>query len=222
MNALKHGLLAQQVVLPSEDEEEFLAFSLGLEQQLQPAGELEGWLVDCIAAYAWRLRRLIRIEKGILIRYTFEQAVEEAEEDAAEQGEQRQSMIAKVFGVLKDMTPETPQVAEAAVAALNEIVAMEARQQEAETRAEEAERARNGTEGALGLAFMTAALETDAFAKLSRYESHIQRSMFRALTELERIQTARGKDEPARSSQAPPSLELEEEAGMDLADAPFE
>jgi hypothetical protein len=78
MNALEHGLLAQHVVLPTEDEQEFQAFSLGLEQQLQPVGELERMLVDSIAAYAWRLRRLVRIEKGFLIRYTYSHALEES------------------------------------------------------------------------------------------------------------------------------------------------
>ena len=56
LNALKHGLLAQRVVLPNEDDSEFATLSLGLEQRLQPAGELEELLVDMIAAGAWRLR----------------------------------------------------------------------------------------------------------------------------------------------------------------------
>jgi len=63
VNAVKHGLLAQQVVLPNEDEEEFAEFAIRLAHELQPVGELEDFLVGMIAACAWRLRRLQRVER---------------------------------------------------------------------------------------------------------------------------------------------------------------
>ncbi len=42
-----------------------------------------------------------------------------------------------------------------------------------------------------GLAFIRVANNSDAFSKLSRYESTIERSLFKALHELQRLQSAR-------------------------------
>lgn len=67
-NAVSHGLLAgpENVVLPGEDRDVFDAFKKGLHKDLAPVGEMEALLVDRIISSAWRLRRLQRIELGIL------------------------------------------------------------------------------------------------------------------------------------------------------------
>jgi len=65
LNATKHGLLSREVLLPGEDEAAFAALGEDLRAELQPAGELEGLLVERIAAAQWRLRRLGRVEAGI-------------------------------------------------------------------------------------------------------------------------------------------------------------
>ena len=49
-----------------EDESAFFELSERLWDELQPAGELEGLLVDQIITAHWRLRRLGRVEAGIL------------------------------------------------------------------------------------------------------------------------------------------------------------
>jgi hypothetical protein len=209
MNALKHGLLAQRVVLPSEKEDEFQEFSLGLEEQLRPVGELEAMLVDSVAAYAWRLRRLVRVERGILLRYTSEQIIERAEQDTNEDLE--------TTGVLREELQHCagvgPRTDEAMAAVLNEIVALEESLRESARKRVEAKGDLNGPDGVLGRAFMTDALGLDAFAKLSRYESHIQRSMFKALDELQRLQAVRGQTTPSTLNQESNSLELEEGDG---------
>ena len=64
-NALKHGLLTQDVLLPNEDEAVFEDLDERLREELRPVGELEGLLVDRIVAAHWRLRRLGRVEAGI-------------------------------------------------------------------------------------------------------------------------------------------------------------
>ena len=43
----------------------------------------------------------------------------------------------------------------------------------------------------LGLAFVRGANGADAFSKLSRYEAAIERSLYKALHELQRLQAAR-------------------------------
>src|SRR5215212_3545546 len=65
LNALKHGLLSQEILLPGEDEEALRELGESLRAELQPVGELESLLVDRIVASYWRLRRLGRVEAGI-------------------------------------------------------------------------------------------------------------------------------------------------------------
>src|SRR5829696_2736905 len=65
LNAIKHGLLSRETLLPGEDEEALRELGERLRDELQPAGELENLLVDRIVASYWRLSRLGRVEAGI-------------------------------------------------------------------------------------------------------------------------------------------------------------
>ena len=69
-NALKHGLLAQEVVIlegdGAETQEEFDAFLIDLCEELQPQGVVEEILVERIATCYWRLRRAQRYEVGAI------------------------------------------------------------------------------------------------------------------------------------------------------------
>ncbi|TKJ36311.1 MAG: hypothetical protein CEE38_12925 [Planctomycetes bacterium B3_Pla] len=69
-NALKHGLLAKEVVITvgegAEDPEEFNALLVDLKAQLAPAGTLEEMLVEKVAVAYWRLRRAYRYEVGLI------------------------------------------------------------------------------------------------------------------------------------------------------------
>ena len=69
-NALKHGLLARDAVLPGEDPADFEAQLAALEADIQPQGALECELVRQLADAQWRLRRLTRIESGYLAACT--------------------------------------------------------------------------------------------------------------------------------------------------------
>jgi hypothetical protein len=122
LNALKHGLLSQQILLPTEDEASLMQLSERLHSQLQPVGELESLLVERIVAAAWRLRRVLVVETGI---YEMER-----------------------FNYM-------------------------------------------GEENGLGMAFIRDANGANAFSKLSRYETTIERGLFKALHELQRLQAAR-------------------------------
>lgn len=54
-----------------------------------------------------------------------------------------------------------------------------------------------GEDEGLGLAWIRAAQKPDAFSKLSRYETTIERGLYKALHELQRLQATReGKDAP--------------------------
>jgi hypothetical protein len=123
LNALKHGLLSRQTLLPDEEEADLVEFSERVHFQLQPEGDLEALFVDRIIAAAWRLRRVLSVEAAIY------------EEDR--------------FDHL-------------------------------------------GEDRGLGWAFIRDAKRTSGFSKLSRYETTIERGLYKALHELQRLQTARG------------------------------
>lgn len=79
-NALRHGLLAKEVVITvgegAENPEEFNALPEDLKVQLAPAGTLEEMLVEKIAVAYWRLRRAYRYEVG-LIRHELDTATDD-------------------------------------------------------------------------------------------------------------------------------------------------
>ncbi len=64
-NALKHGLTGKQIVLPNENPDDFDAFRVGLLNELNPSGELEGVLAEKIVADLWRLRRVPVLEAAL-------------------------------------------------------------------------------------------------------------------------------------------------------------
>jgi uncharacterized phage infection (PIP) family protein YhgE len=62
LNALKHGLTAQDTLLPDEDPDQLADLEAGLIEEYQPDGTLESMLVYRLATVFWRLRRLNRLE----------------------------------------------------------------------------------------------------------------------------------------------------------------
>ncbi len=65
-NALKHGLLAQDSVIPGEDPAEFDRHLTLYQDTYNPANYVERELVLQIADSAWRMRRLSRIEATVM------------------------------------------------------------------------------------------------------------------------------------------------------------
>ena len=122
LNALKHGLLSEQILLPNEDEASLMQLSERLHSQLQPVGDLESLFVERIVAAAWRLRRVLAVEARIYDELRFDFL---------------------------------------------------------------------GKDRGLGGAFIQDANGANAFSKLSRYETTIERGLYKALHELQRLQAAR-------------------------------
>lgn len=65
-NALKHGILASAAFISEEDSSLFQALQAKLYEHYLPSGGKEEVLVDRIAAYLWRLRRVFQIEAWCL------------------------------------------------------------------------------------------------------------------------------------------------------------
>jgi hypothetical protein len=66
MNAWKHGLTAEKVVIPGEDAQELKAIRRELWEEYQPLPGMESLLVERLAHYAWRIRRAIVLEAALL------------------------------------------------------------------------------------------------------------------------------------------------------------
>jgi hypothetical protein len=174
LNAVKHGLLSDQVLLPDEDEDALRELSERLRAELQPEGELENLLVDRITAATWRLRRLGRVEAGI---FTFELYAE-----LAERAQHEANTYTRTESPVDDFTdmylPRT-------------IITDEQKHQEATDKARKLESIRDAETATLGQTFVRDANKANAFSKLSRYETTIERSLYKALHELQRLQAAR-------------------------------
>jgi hypothetical protein len=66
LNALRHGLLTRDVVLPEEDADAFEDLWNRVRANLSPVGPIEEFLVDRVINAMWRLRRLERAETALL------------------------------------------------------------------------------------------------------------------------------------------------------------
>jgi hypothetical protein len=171
LNATRHGLRSNEVLLPGEDADTLREFDENLRAEFQPIGELENLLVDRIIATAWKLRRLGRVETGIFIWERSSELAERAEREAREY-EEEESGIA--FGLI----PE-PEITD------------EEKHKEALERARRMRREQEDETATLGRTFARDADGANAFSKLSRYETATDRALHRALHELERRQAAR-------------------------------
>ena len=181
LNAVKHGLLSQEVLLPGEDEDALGELGERVRADLHPVGELEDLLVEQIIAAFWRLRWLRRVEAGIFAWELYEELAERARKEA-------RTYEKTGLDQLREKTN------------LPSVILDERKHQEALSGAKEMEARRDAETTTLGRTFIRDANKANAFSKLSRYEVAIERSLYRALHELQRLQTARR----AESSVIPP------------------
>ena len=82
LNALRHGLLSQEVLLPGEDEAALQELGESLVADLRPEGALEILLVEDIIAAHWRLRRLRRVETDMFTSQLYWESLERAQSKA--------------------------------------------------------------------------------------------------------------------------------------------
>jgi hypothetical protein len=172
LNAIKHGLLSREVLLPGEDGVALAKLSEDVRAQLSPVGALENLFVDRIIAAAWRLHRLTRVEAGLFV-YRHYQALADRARVEAQCYTRTEGGINALLASLDDERT---------------IVTDEARHEAALRQVREAEALRDGVVSSLGRAF---AADNAIFLMLSRYETSIERGLFRALHELRRLQAAR-------------------------------
>ena len=167
-NALRHGLLARDVVLPEEDANAFEDVRNQVRANLSPVGPIEEFLVDRVVNTMWGLQRLARAETALLHW--------------------------RVHGLKADRLAKQVHLQELANRLRSgAVIRHKAARSEAADALQQAEYERDRDEVLLGRAIDADAKEGDAFAKLARYERSLERSLFRALDELGQLQDRRGK-----------------------------
>jgi len=168
-NAQKHGLLSRETLLHGEDPLALAELGESLRSEFKPFGELETLLVDRIITLFWRLRRLVNVEAGLFTCGRFQDLKTRALANANQY----------VRTSLDELAPWT------------EMITDKQKHQVALHEAEVASAKMDAEEVALARVFHQDAEKVDAFGKLSRYEVTIERSFYRALHELQRLQVVR-------------------------------
>ncbi len=178
-NSVNHGLLARNAVLPGEDAGDLEVLHRRLTEQFAPVGEVELMLVDRVADLTWWLRRAARVETGIyaVLREGVEAQNRSEFYQALGDIPKAPEWIRRHLG--HDSADGGGDVDDDAVSESDEDAASE------------------GSMRLLGQSFLHDSGSTDAFGKLSRYEAAMERSFYRALRELDRVQHARKSGEAA-------------------------
>jgi hypothetical protein len=166
-NALKHGLTAEIAVLPDEDPEDFIALSQRVTAELLPKGEIEAALVILIARKLWRLGRVARIEAATLKWEYFGALLERAQRNVALYEEDDLSYISGYRVTDED--------------------AHEAARRRCQDLVEE----RDHGLPTCGIAFRQDAVRDDVLAKLTKYETELENSLYKALATLQALQDGR-------------------------------
>jgi len=179
LNALRHGLLTRDVVLPGEDADAFEDLWNQIRANLSPVGPIEEFLVDRVVNTLWRLQRLARAETAL-----FDWRIRELK--VSQLADQVGSYEVTVWDV-----SFPPHITDKAA------------HKEAKEALAGAIRERDRDEILLGRALGADAKEGDALGKLARYERSLERSLFRNLVELRQLQERR------RNRPSPPILDAD-------------
>jgi len=183
-NAVTHGLLSEELLLPDEDPKALQTLSQNIRAACNPRGAQEEFLVELMIRAAWRLGRLSRIEAGVFawkrVNLLAARAYREAETH------DRDAMNA--FEEL-DGQRSTGDVVEHQAAITEATRLTTLRDQSAAA--------------TLGLTFIRGSSGVDPLGKLQRYEASAERSYYRALHELQRLQ------HPRLGAPVPPPLAID-------------
>jgi hypothetical protein len=205
LNALKHGLTAAQIIVFDENAEDLEKFHQGLIEELVPTGALEEQLVERIAVCAWRLRRVYRIEARLFAaagkpvlepqeaEITFSVFTEDVDLSVFTDEElavlQKLSEQMSSTNTIGKEAPSTKTAAAPSHKTASTDGAAEAPREAASAGSTAV--APPETVFDIGAVFRTLAVSQGPLFQLSRHETTIERSLHRALHDLERLQARR-------------------------------
>lgn len=182
-NAVRHGLLAREPVLASEDTDAFEGLRTRIREELRPGAGIEAALVDRVVSLLWRLQRLGVIEAGLLTSFTAEVIVARAQAALR----LRKGKDPAIAGLLPAARSQSSQ----AEAGLAFSAVAPAEREEAKRQLAIAESEQRRPEVAVAIGFMRAVAEKDYLGLLSRYETSLSRDLDRTLERLSRMKAAR-------------------------------
>lgn len=187
-NALKHGLYAEDLIINtasySEDADTFRQLLADIAQRCQPVGSVETFLVERAAACIWRLRRLYLAEKGETERHIHSQEVPPAAQESAHQPVTRVVIHASDPDVHGD--PED-----------SGYIKYAEYEAELDKLREENRALLEGPSQLPSILLPRERMET-----IARYETTLERQLYKALDRLERLQRIR------KGEHLPPPLNL--------------
>ena len=163
-NSVKHGLLSKDIVIKGESEIDFMNFHQSLYLELAPVGQLEQLLADRIIASFWRLKRVGKIGVELLSNLSSFQ-------------------LSRASGDNSSVVP-TMRLTKTYEDGSTEIVSSGA--------SVEVDSDDDGHDDvSLGRAVHADFAGSNTLGKFRRYEAHIDRTLYKALHELQRLQAAR-------------------------------
>jgi hypothetical protein len=182
-NALKHGLLSAEVVIPGEDPAEFASFRQAMLDDLSPYGQLELMLADRIVGSFWKLKRSGRMENELYVSLMdpgysektvakeepYEYRLSCTNPDGSTYVDSHYS-ISKTGGV-KDLLTEPETQKPETVKSDSSVRSL----------------------GSMALQDFTS---SNILSRFRRYDGQIERSLYKALTELHRLQWLRNRNDP--------------------------
>lgn len=196
-NALKHGVLSETVVLPTEDRAPFQELLEHLRRDRKPKGALENLLLEKIAVSFWRLRRILihdfgnnlgLSEKSLadarkvsVAAETLTKKLTDLRRDLVEYG-LTEDLRKRLLTCLKATNGDFSTITEKALRpCLDEcVLGQQGVEREAKLREEGLK---------LNLAVASKSVDT-----LLRYEAANERQLYRAIDQLERLQRQRAGD----------------------------
>lgn len=173
-NALKHGVLSEGAVLPTEDRSQFEELHNNLREDLKPRGALDELLVEKIATCFWRLRRVL----GHDFRFEPDESEDKRPVIIHIDVEDYPSPVKSIRGVdgipVESNDTYTKANADAGTAQLQSSLATDDMRTKAKT--------------------PTSVDDYKRMDTFLRYETTIERQLYRAIDQLERLQRQRAGD----------------------------
>lgn len=168
-NSVKHGLLSGDIVIKDESGIEFAEFRRRLCSELAPVGELEQLLADRIIASFWRLKRVGKIEIELLDNMSSFQS--------RKLDGKRSSDDIPRMKIIKNYEGGRTEVVTSG----------------GSSKAKAASDSKDAPPNkmSLGQAVHADFAGPNTLGKFRRYEAHIDRTLYKALHELQRLQAAR-------------------------------
>lgn len=176
-NALLHGVFSTAPLLPGEDPQEFAALREGYLALYCPTNQNQHFLVDRLVQSAWRLTRLLGLEIRIVHSHY----------DAAKQNyDLIRNMTAAVRILYTKPSPSDQDLIEPPPSSLAEPDI--------------------DWEDPVARAYMRDSEHGDSVMKFSRYQAALEKSYYRALQELEKIQSPRRNPRNKSTKLAPTQI----------------